>query len=459
MELDRFVRRIARYVLDAKQGVSGIGRARREFLALLCHDKQQLCDRSTLKFKRILRHAYDTTAYYRRVFKNAGLAPDDIKQDCDISALPLLTRDVLIENSPDLISAAYAKGSLIRSFTGGTTGTHVSFYRDRECQVTRSGHREAILELCGYRIGDRCGLVWGAHADLGSSEGRLNLKERLRAFAHGTETLSCEVLTPEKLDAYYRRLIRFQPTVLYGYPNALTYFAEFIEANRLPPVRPKTIICTAERLTDRHRRKLNQVFGGEVFNIYGSREHGFIAFECRKHRGLHIDIDSVFVEIVHNGKRVEPGSPGDIVITDLCNFGMPFIRHRLGDRGCFSLDACDCGLPLPLLKTIDGRVTDAVYRRDGTRVDGCILTDLFLDIKAIRAMQIVQETLEGIELKLVVTPEYSEAIERRVLEEVRQYMGSESTVTIRIVPDIPRNPNSGKYQEVICRVKPEGVTR
>jgi phenylacetate-CoA ligase len=294
------------------------------------------------------------------------------------------------------------------------------------------------------------------HADLDAKLQKpwYDFKGRFRKFAVGKEMLCCTALTPELMKGFHSRLVRFKPKVMYGYPNAITHFAEFVESRGLSPIKVQTIICTAERLTEKQRHKISAVFGGEVFNMYATREHGFVGFECRKHCGFHIDSGNAFLEIVRDGTPALPGQPGEIVITDLYNYGMPFIRYRIGDVGRIAAAPCDCGSPLPLLESFDGRTTDAVFRPDGTRVDGVMLVDLFTDNNSVRAMQIVQQCLEGIDVNLVVTPQYDRCSERQVLEEVRKYMGSDAQIAVNILPEIPRNPRSGKYQQIICRVSP-----
>ena len=162
------------------------------------------------------------------------------------------------------------------------------------------------------------------------------------------------------LREYHDRLKRFQPDVLYGYPNAIREFAEYIQGEKLEPITVGKIFCTAEKLSEGTRNTLEEVFSGEVFNLYNTREHGCIGFECRKHNGFHIDIGNVHVEIMEDGKPVPAGQPGEIVVTDLLNYGMPFIRSRIGDRGALSPEPCDCGINLPLLSSLEGAAVTSV---------------------------------------------------------------------------------------------------
>lgn len=256
------------------------------------------------------------------------------------------------------------------------------------------------------------------------------------------------------MEDYHRKLIRFRPEVLYGYPSALAQVGRFIQDRGLEPISVDTIITTAERLSDANRRQLIRMYGGKVFNLYCTREHGCIGFECDRHQGMHIDMGSVFMEIVRDGKRMEPGQPGEIVITDLFNYGMPFIRSRTGDKGIYSQQPCDCGSPLPLLKELHGRSSNLIYRPDGSVVPGLMLTDLFTDLSSIRFAQFVQENVKHLDVLLVVTEAFSEQVRTEVVRQVREIMGDEMEIRIKLVDEISRNPRSGKIQEFICKVDP-----
>jgi phenylacetate-CoA ligase len=303
----------------------------------------------------------------------------------------------------------------------------------------------------------RRGLIWGAHADLVANDGSRSLKSIVRSLASSDEVLSCTVLNEVEMLAFHARLRHFQPQILYGYPSAILQFALFVDERNLAPIKVDTIITTAERLGAEQRGRLERLLGGEVFNLYCTREYGCVGFECHAHSGFHIDTGSVLVEIIRSGRRAEPGQSGEVTITDLINYGMPLVRSRTGDLGTLSPEPCVCGLPLPLLTGLDGRDTDIVYKADGSTVTGLMLADLFADIRSIRAAQFVQNSIDNLQVILVTAEGYSESVERDVVEQVRSLVGRDIAVQVRIVDEISRNPLSGKYREVICNISPPAL--
>jgi len=446
------LRSVARGILDHRDRLSGWKPHREAFLTSISRDRESLARDAEDRLRRILNHAYETSPYYRGAWNAIGFRPSSSFTSQDLQQLPFLTKDIIREHKDSLVSERFRSDELDLSFTGGTTGTQTSFYLDHTCKISRVGRQWGMLELCGYRPGMRRALVWGLDRDLPPQSVRGNFKQWFRRYANRDETFCCDVMSERSMLEFHGRLLRFRPEVLYGYPSALTQLGRFIEDRALESIQVGTVITTAERLSGANRRRLIRMYGGEVFNLYCTREYGCVGFECGRHQGFHIDIGSMFVEITKDGERVEPGQAGEIVITDLLNYGMPFIRSRTGDIGALSPEPCACGSPMPVLMGLDGRESDVLYRPDGSVVPGLTLTDLFNDLPSTRYIQFVQESAHQLDVLLVVTKDFSEQVRTQVVWQVRQIMGEDIEVRVRLVDEIERNPRSGKIQEVICKI-------
>jgi phenylacetate-CoA ligase len=452
--IDRRARAAAYDLLVRRDGIHGWKAQRSDFHAMAGMTREEASSRSLDRLRRLLAHAYRTSTYYRRTWDSIGFDPTVQFAIEDLPRLPFLTKDILKSQKADLLSGAFQADDLELSQTGGTTGTQTSFYLDRKCRASRFGRQWGILELCGYRPGMRRALLWGVRDDLPPPGVRRTFTQGLRHYASSDEVLYCGAMNAALLGEYYRRLTRFRPAVIYGYPSALVQLARFVQDERLAPLRASTVIATAEYLSDAARRQLTQAFGAPVFNLYCTREHGCIGFECARHEGFHVDVGSVHLEIINDGRPAERGEAGEIVVTDLLNYGMPFIRSQIKDLGAWSAEPCLCGSPLPLLERLDGRPSDLLYKADGTTMPGLLATDVCHDIPSIRFLQFVQERIGEVDLRLVVTDGFTEEVRLRVLTEVREVLGSGIAINIKLVDDIERSPRSGKAQEVISSVDP-----
>ena len=84
-------------------------------------------------------------------------------------------------------------------------------------------------------------------------------------------------------------------------------------------------------------------FGIPAFSIYASVEAPSIGFECKEHRGIHINEDIYPVRIVDgSGRSLPPGERGEVVVSNLVNRAMVLLNYRLGDLAALP------SRPLPL---------------------------------------------------------------------------------------------------------------
>jgi phenylacetate-CoA ligase len=446
------LRALAYDVLARRDGVSGWKPHRRRFLTNCQLDQEAVVRLAQRRLTALLRHAYESSPFYRTRWNALGFRPSETFDPVAFANLPFLTKNIIRDEKAAMVSNRFAPADLELSYTGGTTGTQTAFFMDHACKVARVGRQWGIFEQCGYRPGLRRALVWGVHSELPPAGVGHSLNAMFRRYATGDETLCCTIMDAETTADFHARLTRFQPAVLHGYPSGLMELARVIEERDLPPVHVERILTTAERLTPAIRVRLRRAFGGEVFDLYCTREYGTIGFECPQHKGLHIDSESLWIEIVKDGCGVLPGEVGEIVITDLNNYGMPFVRSRTGDIGALSPLPCECGLPWPVLMAVDGRDSDIVFRPDGRIVPALMLTDLLMDFPGVHSQQFVQNSRENLDVLLVVTGDFPDNGAVDVEREVRTLMGEVTNVRVRLVDQLERNPVSGKTREVVCNV-------
>jgi len=197
------------------------------------------------------------------------------------------------------------------------------------------------------------------------------------------------------------------------------------------------------------------VFGAPVFETYGSREFTFIAGECDRHQGLHVSMENLLVEILDDDGRPTPaGEEGNVVITDLSNYGMPFIRYANGDRAVAGWGTCSCGRGLPLLQKVVGRRLDILETPDGRRIPGEFFPHLMKDFPAVKRFQVVQEQLDRIELRLVVNYPLPQQSRSLLDQEIRKVVGPAVKLSLLTVDDIPLT-SAGKLRVVVSKCNHE----
>ncbi len=164
---------------------------------------------------------------------------------------------------------------------------------------------------------------------------RTRAKIKLDHYLHRDIHIPCAIMTDAQLLHVVDVLTRTRPHVLVCYAQAGGELARFINRRNLRAWSTLPVICGAERLLPGDRADLEEAFGPTVFDTYGCREVMMIAAECEAHDGLHVSMENLVVEVVvtENGTQrpAREGETGEVVLTDLHNRAMPFIRYANGD--------------------------------------------------------------------------------------------------------------------------------
>jgi phenylacetate-CoA ligase len=396
----------------------------------------------------LLAEAVQRVPYYRELFRRAGIKPEDIQNPDDLRKLPLLTKETIRDAGGRMISKdPMRRGEATK--TGGSTGEPLHFYVDVSAgQIRRAntirGHRRA-----GIDIGDRHAVLWGMPADV-PFRGRL--VDAVRNYFNNHLDLSTFDMSDATMLRYASRLRRFKPHLITAYPSALSLFAAFCRSRGIADIRPRAIMSGGEQLFESQRELIEDVFGCRVFDRYGSVEFGNVAQECGEHRGLHVMTDLYYVEILaENGEPANEGDAGEIVVTDLTNLYMPFIRYRTGDLAVSTRRTCPCGSGFPLLERIEGRLLDAIVTPDGKRVGGRFWSWLSRAVPGIRRFQIEQRAVNGIVFRFVPGAEWRDENERALEEKIKANFGESFRVAFAKVDDIPLAP-SGKFRFIVSNM-------
>jgi phenylacetate-CoA ligase len=409
-----------------------------------------------------LRHAHDTSPFWKARFDAIGLKPGEVRSFEDFRAVPVLTKHDLRTRGPDLLSEPYRGQPLHRKATSGSTGIAVEVFVDEAAQQWKRAFTFRSDEWSGWRLGERVARIWGNPAELQHGwrrQVRNTLLERCRY-------LDSLQINADTLRDFAASLRRRPPSMLFGHAHSLYLLAEYVERHGGAGFRPRGIISAAMVLHDWQRRAIERAFDCPVTNRYGCEEVSLIACECERHDGLHVNADGIYLEVVRpDGTLAAPGEAGSLLVTDLVNRAMPLLRYQVGDVGALSERRCGCGRGLPLLDRLEGREADYVVTPGGQLVSGISLTDHFATlVPGVAQLQIIQETISHFRFRIVRDGDFGPTSLQRIQELVSERFGAAVEHECEYVEKIPQEP-SGKYRFCISRVPnpftrvPEGACR
>lgn len=404
------------------------------------------------KLRRLVHHAYRHVPFYRERMKQAGVHPDDVKTLDDLQKLPFLTKDDVRKHLYfDIMSDNHDKDEILKISTSGSTGEPFVCYVDRSQLEFRWAATLRAMEWTGWRFGDRQLRLW--HQTLGMSKTQV-VREVADAILSRRKFIPAYEMSDENLRDFVRQIESFQPVLMDGYAESFNFLARYLKEFGRLNVRPKGIISSAQSLPEASRKIIEEAFGCKVFDKYGSREFSGIAYECEAHEGHHVVGEGYIVEVLKDGKPAQPGEVGEVVITDLNNFCLPFLRYRIGDlaEAMDQSKRCACGRGLPRLGPIQGRVQSIILGSRGQYVPGTFFAHIFKDYDhVVRQFQVVQEERGAIILRLVKGPRYSDETLDELLATLKKFLGSDMRIEVRFEENIEM-VRTGKRLATVSRL-------
>jgi phenylacetate-CoA ligase len=403
------------------------------------------------ELRALLTHAQTNIPYYREIFADAGLDPRDVRDVRDLGCLPRLTKDVVRARYEDLVDAR-TRARHVHKRTSGSTGIPFRFEYDRDSEVWRHAARWRGYGFAGYRPGARALYYWGQAIPIRGWKG---LKIGLDRAFRRERFVNCFEQDEASLLAAIDVLRTYRPEFMVGFTVATAILARFILDRKSSEIGPVTVLCAAEGARDGDREAIAQAFGGPVFDTYGSRETMLLATECEMHDGLHTMDETHVIETVIGERPARPGEVGDVLVTDLHNYGMPLIRYQNGDLAMAREDApCACGRGLGRIERVMGRKSETLRNAQGDPIPGMLVHSMISHLQhSLREVQVVQRASGEVVLRVVP----GGASDGRVLETmattVRTYLRG-LPVRVEAVETIERGPN-GKHRCIM--VEPPAI--
>jgi phenylacetate-CoA ligase len=387
-------------------------------------------------------HARERSPYYRRRIR-PGMPFDEI---------PLLTKALIREHHDELIAEGIPESRRFPDRTSGSTAEPMRFLRDTSQGPAESVATDRFFRRL-WRIPDEAINVsvttrpvprrwWGAFVDDGRI-GRVGGGFPPRPIV----PVPLRHLTLDRIPRTLARWQRHAPYFVQAFPSVLDRLAWEIERRSLSiPEPPSAVVAFAETLTQPAFERIGRAFGAPVFARYSLNEVSRPAGTLPGTRRYAMSPLVHHVELLdEDGRPVGPGETGRIVITDLNNHVMPFLRYDTGDLAVASREGYVGGFLL--VDEVLGRAAELLQLPSGRMITASTLQTAFTrtaDLQPeIRTYQCAQTAPNALELRIVWTREPSEEVRRLAIESLRQAADPDTEITIRDVEQLDRLP-SGK---------------
>ena len=399
---------------------------------------QALVDRRAAQTARF---AMDSTTFYRERYRDAGFTPEDLRDPAAFRELPIVEKSDVRERFDDFVTPQATARTSARSKTGGSTGEPLSILRD--LRVPHRALEWRLFRWWGVHPSDDVAIVRRDVRTAGES--RLH---RLQWWPSRRLQLDAYHMQDDHIESFLHTWEEVRPRVVIGYVGAIVQLARYVEAHGLSPEPPRVIATTAAPLAAAQRAEVERILRAPVRDHYRSAEVPWMAGECGVADGLHVFADVRRLELVGpDGAPVAPASTGQVVATDYTNRVFPLVRYRLGDFSRELPEQCPCGVTLPRIASIAGRVTDDLRLPSGQVAAGEALTQTFeASPDSVRQFQIAQAADYSITVRCILgTRPDAPAQAEAAITRLRGILGGEVPVSLEVVDSIPHEGGKVRY--------------
>jgi phenylacetate-CoA ligase len=392
--------------------------------------------------------------FYRKKMDAAGVKPRDVQAISDIARLPFTTKDEMRDVYPYGLLAVDLKEIVEIHTSSGTTGKPVvDAYTAGDIEVwgesmarTLTGggttRHDIVQNAYGY------GLFTGG---LGVHYGARKIGATVIPISGGNTKRQLAILRD------------FRSTVLTCTPSYSLFLAEAAREDGLDltMVGLKAGFFGAEPWSESMRTEIEQKLHLLSIDIYGLTEiiGPGVAFECEFQKGLHINEDHFYPEIIDpaTGAVLPDGQKGELVITTLTKEGTPVLRYRTRDITYLDHSPCPCGRTTVRMHRVLGRTDDMLIIR-GVNVFPSQIEEVILKVKGIEPhYQLIVERREQLD-ELEVQVEMNERlfsdeikdlerIERRIEQDLYASLNIHTRVKLVEPKSIERS--EGKAKRII----------
>jgi len=390
----------------------------------------------------LLQHCHTHVPYYRQQIESCNLDLSDNFTIRQLGRLPLLTKECIREQGANLQSDDRHKRGAFPNSSGGSTGKPVVFVQDKAFYARSVIAAKFIYnEILGKKAGESEINLWGSVRDI--RRGSLGAKQSVINFIYNRKFQNFFLVDDNKLKRFVDEINRRKPASMWAYVESIDLLAKFIRRNGLAVHSPRFIVSTAGTLHSGIRDTVQEVFRCPVYNQYGSREFGAIAFETQDQDGLRGLPYLNYPEIVD----------GRIVVTSLTNYSMPLLRYEIGDTAdpWPGPQNIEFGCRRKIFKAITGRVHSHFKTMNGELVHGLFFTHQFYFLNWVTQFQVVQESFNHIICHLVLADEPVKPDMERIRERIRGAMGQGCNVEFQFTDHITSS-SSGKHLYTISKV-------
>lgn len=423
-----------------------------------CMPREELEQLQLERLQATLNRAYKNVAFYRKMFHESNIIPEDMQAHSDLARLPFTNREDMLMNYPyGMFAVPLREVVRVHSSSGTTEKPVVVGYTRNDIKIW-TNLVARVMTAAGVSRDDMVQVTFSYGLYTGAF-----------GFHYGAEAIGASVIPTGTGNTEKQIMIMqdYKTTALVSTP---TYAITLVERMEKLGVNPKGLslrvgLFGGEPLSETMRQEIEARLGIAATDNYGLSEiiGPGVAGECEHKCGMHIFEDAFIPEIIDplTGTQLSAGNVGELVLTTLTKEAFPMIRYRTGDITSLEYAPCKCGRTMVRMNKTMGRSDDMLIIKGVNVFPSQIKTvlvnvvgaephyEIVLDRKgALDSLEVHIEAAEGIFFdEMKVQKAFLEMLEKKI----RSVIGVSATVKLVAPNTILRK--EGKTGRVIDRRK------
>ncbi len=381
--------------------------------------KEEITDWQNKQLQKLMVHVYENTIYYKRVFDERGLKPEDIQCADDLKKLPVITKDIARKHFDEIVPKNISSIKHRKAKTGGTTGMPMHYYCDENIWGVVTALKIYSWKTLGYHYGER--FVTLGSSSLFPFEKKSPILRIYNLMRSGIP-LNGINLTDDICRQYVDIIKKKKICYIYGYAASIYILTKYVANNNIDLTQIKAVFSTSEMLTDNYRKLISETYRCPVMDCYGARDAGIAAYEI-KPRQYHIGYN-VIAEVINPFEE----NTGTLITTNLINYSFPLIRYQYGDEAQLVNNSAHYNGQL--ITRIIGRTNDVMRLDNGHNLTA---TGFSMAMKAFDVIAFEINKTGGLEVELKIQPDrelYNQEQESKIRQTIHKYVGNDCKVNI-----------------------------
>ena len=389
------------------------------------------------KVNKLLSHACENSVFYKNLYKD--LPKGSLKISCleDLQKLPIVTKDDFKKFPIEDVLTTQSTQNLIVRSTSGSTGKPFDIYSNRKEYFT--GYFRTFFSLYYYNPFTHFALIGvvGQKEVIEKKSFLYYAQKYFKLFrreAYNIFTPPAEIV--EKLRDRKINILSSTPTGLKVVIDELKKTNEKLKIGY--------VVLSGETLMDDVRDEIKEYLQAKIINVYGCMEHPSLAWTNPNEESFSYAPNSIILEYV-NHIEINGELYGELVITNLVNKTMPFIRYNIGDHVKIIDQHKKMG-------KIIGRIDDVITLKNGTKLFRLQVWSIFSSLKECSQYKILQKKDGKLYFQAICKKGLDKRLVQEKIENIWKNSFGESPVEIEFLDEIPINKKTGKFKNIEVEV-------